>query len=810
MIRTTRDEFLALEQVLQTELEAALYKNALLLLRFRARQAVGILFRNLYERTADIGYLSQDADIRNFIREGAASSCEAIRHRLAEYTQKYSVYSDVVIFSTTGAILVRLDNHAPGVIAGEGFFRRTLHAEGYVESFGEFDFLSGTRNLVYSQTVCDEAGEVIGVLALVFRFEDEMQGIFRDLGAVGMTYMCLSDASGRILASSDEEFLRPGKKIPVVEDESGQEVVFMGRRFFMVSGRGKPYQTYQGPEWYGHALIPKEYLGETGIRELSAGTMGDVLEYVDVLCPALRAILDSANKVNTALRIVVWNGSIEAIRDNDTSREPLKAILRQIQQAGAETAQAFSDAIGRLIAMEVSSYLRTCSDLARLAGNIMDRNLYERSDDCRWWALTSELRAIMANQRPSLADIARLEGILAEINALYTVYTRIIVFDTNGRILAASNLHGDDVVLPGEVIADDWVKQTLSLSQTRFYVVSPFVPTYLYAGFPTYVYSAAIRSPFNEDDVVGGIGIVFDSGPEFRRMLDDCLPEFPGAYALFVERDSRRVIAGSTDARMGIGEVVRLDNTFFDLQPGQARESLAVFRGQYNIIAAVASNGYREYKTSGDYVNPVITLIVLPIGNPPINGLKRDFAEQRYEGGESINRPVHFATFMVSEEMYALPAAIVCEVVTADGLTAPSSGANPYIAGTISYRDSSAEGGNLLTHLTVLNAARFFWQGKPDHANGGYIIVLRVQKKLIGLLVDTIDTVPTFDADRIGRANLLPQEHYGFTHEAIMPAAETADRRPILILDENYMLRMVETISVRSFTAWQSEGDAVP
>lgn len=37
----------------------------------------------------------------------------------------------------------------------------------------------------------------MSVLALVFRFEDEMQGIFRDLGAVGMTAMCLSDAHGK-------------------------------------------------------------------------------------------------------------------------------------------------------------------------------------------------------------------------------------------------------------------------------------------------------------------------------------------------------------------------------------------------------------------------------------------------------------------------------------------------------------------------------------------------------------------------------------------------------------------------------------
>ncbi|MBS1208173.1 MAG: chemotaxis signal transduction protein [Proteobacteria bacterium] len=795
MIRSTRDEFLVLEQVLQSELDAATHKNSLSLLRFRARQAVDILFRNLYERTADIGYLSQDADIRRFVTAGAEEDVESIRHRLAEYTQKYSVYRDVVIFSTKGEILTRLDAQATGGTTGNAFFQRTLHATGYVESFGAFDFLEGTRNLIYSQTICDDAGQIIGVLALVFLFENEMAGIFRDLGVLGMTCMCLSDAEGQILASSDEAYLEPGKHIPVIENEDGREVVFMGRKFLMVSHRGKPYQSYQGPAWYGHALVPKEYLSETGIRELPEGTLGDVLGYVDVLCPALRSILDSAQRVNTALRIVVWNGSIEAIRNQDISHEPLKAILRQIQQAGAETAQAFSDAIGKLITMEVSSYLRTGSDLARLAGNIMDRNLYERSDDCRWWALTSELRAILAQPALSAEDSGRMEGILTEINTLYTVYTRLFVFDTAGCVLAASNLHGDEITLRGEVLSDDWVKHALALTQTRQYVVSPFSPTYLYAGFPTYVYAAAIRAPEHEDKVVGGIGIVFDSGPEFRRMLDDCLPDFPGAYALYVERDSRRVIAESSGAGLGIGEAVQLDPAFFDLLPGQSHEALTVFRGQYNVVAAVASNGYREYKTSGDYCNPVISLVVLPVGVPPADSAAQSAQGQTFENTEVITQAAHFATFFVCGERYALPAASVCETIPADTLTAASSAATPYLAGTILYRDSTSSGSNLPTHLTVLDAARFFSHHETPLPVRAYIIVIRVQKKLLGLLVDSLDAVPTIDASRIGHANLLPQEHYGFSHAAILPAADAPGQRPILVLDETFMLRLVESLS---------------
>lgn len=797
MIRSTRDEFIVLEKVLDAELDAAMYKNASLLLRFRARQAVDILFRNLYERTADIGYLSQDADIRRFVAAKTEGDVEAIRHRLAEYTQKYSVYRDVVIFSTTGRILARLDAQAGADTTHDVFFQRTLHASGYVESFGRFDFLDGSRNLVYSQTIRDADAQVIGVLALVFQFENEMEGIFRDLGATGMSCMCLSDASGHILASSDENYLEPGKRVPVTEDEAGREVVLMGRKFFMVSHRGKPYQSYQGPAWYGHALIPKEFLSETGIRKLPEGTLGDVLGYVDVLYPALRDILDSAQRVNTALRIVVWNGSVEAIRAQDVSHEPLKAVLRQIQQAGAETAQAFSDAIGRLITMEVSSYLATGSDLARLAGNIMDRNLYERSDDCRWWALTSEMRSILALPARSEDDTQRMDAILAEINALYTVYTRLFVFDTTGCVLAASNLHADGIDLRGEILSENWVKQALALSQTRQYVVSPFAPTHLYANFPTYIYAAAIRSPTREEEVVGGIGIVFDSGPEFRHMLDDCLPDFPGAYALYVERNSRRVIAESSDARLGVGKIVSLDPAFFDLQPGQSHEDLTVFRGQYNVISAVATTGYREYKTTGDYSNPVISIVVLPIGAPPVDS-PTESAEGRILGNTgTVAEPMHFATFFVCGKRYALPALCVCEAIPASNLSPPSTVTSPCLAGTTVYRDTTANGSKLPTLLTVLDAARFFKHPETQAATHSYIIVIRVQKKLIGLRVDMLEAVPTIDASRVGHANLLPKEHYGFSHEAILPSPGD-DAPPILVLDETFMLRLVESLTQKT------------
>ncbi|HEY2229296.1 MAG TPA: hypothetical protein VGI22_16485 [Xanthobacteraceae bacterium] len=175
---------------------------------------------------------------------------------------------------------------------------------------------------------------------------------------------------------------------------------------------------------------------------------------------------------------------------------------------------------------------------ATLAIDIMDRNLYERANDCRWWALTSVFSELLSKAQHSDQDMQALGAILRAINNLYTVYANLIVFDRAGRIVAAANAGGCDPA--GATLAGEWVTRILSLADFQDYAVSPFEPTRLYGGGPTYIYGAAIRAP-QRGPVVGGIAIVFDSGPQFAAMLNDALPRDgagavkPGAFGLFVE-----------------------------------------------------------------------------------------------------------------------------------------------------------------------------------------------------------------------------------------------------------------------------------
>ena len=87
----------------------------------------------------------------------------------------------------------------------------------------------------------------------------------------------------------------------------------------------------------------------------------------------------------------VWNGSVHlSLADAGDSRFA-KALLREISNMGRKTQDVFEHSIEELHETIVSSVLDDSRFMASLAGELLARSLYERANDCRWWALDSTL-----------------------------------------------------------------------------------------------------------------------------------------------------------------------------------------------------------------------------------------------------------------------------------------------------------------------------------------------------------------------------------------------------------------------------------
>lgn len=800
-MEATKKGFADLEGKLNSQLVSEEIKKTCLELESKAQVSIDILVRNLYERTADIGFLATNADICNFVLDsvnGERTDIDSINRLLDEYCSKYTVYDDIIILDAKNRILARLDRNAPTGVQSisDPIIDRTLHSiEDYVETFGKTSLRPGVdRALIYSKRIVDPTDDsVIGVLCLSFRFDNEMDGIFRSLQKKGdKAVMLLLNADSVVIATSDYDHVPIGRVIEAVPEGHHYGVTdFAGREYLSVTHRGRPYQSYSGQEWYGHAMITlhSAFAPSASDKEINA----EILRHGDSLSPELSSIVaTAAQDINMFLHRVIWNGQVMATNQHGNLLS-LKAILRQLRSMGARTAQALADSSSKLHTTMIASELRNAESIARLMIDIMDRNLYERSNDCRWWALTSEIRRILSEGRLSPEDKAKITDILVYINKLYTVYTRLFIYDIKGTIVAESNLHNDPMDALGRQVTASYAQETFSLRSPQEYRVSPFEESWLYEGNPTYVYNAAIRHIDDMNKIVGGIGIVFDSTPEFKHMLEDCLPDKPGSFGLFVERPSGRIIASTEGSNYTNGEVLWIDPEFFELQEGTGKSKIVFYNKKYYAVGCYSSRGYREFKTTGDYHNDVAAFVFIPIGEKS----EATAAEQRvaitYPQEPVTGEVTDLATFYIGPEIYAFLASEVLEAVDVTMINALP-GVKSYIVGSVMYCDNSPDGINEKIPVIVIDG-RILTNTPIDsdqaEKTNGAIIIVRTQVGPIGLLVDGLDAVPSFEKSQVQPVNELLRGDGGYVKSLVNIPESNTTGKMLIVLNQDLILSSV-------------------
>lgn len=587
----------------------------------KAQVAIDLLIRNLFERTADVGFLATDDDIRQFLATDSPTDEQIlfIENRLQEYVKKYSVYDEILIFDTQGRVKAHLDNNNPISQSRESLLAQTLASDqDYLETFGHSDLQANRRHsLIYSckiRETGDSYSKPIGVLCLCFRFDDEIKGIFSDLLSQGRPgILTLIGSDGRVIASSDESQIP--LQTPIADKGRVAIIDYHGQDYLTYNCETNGYQGFRGLAWRSQMLTP---LGNTTFNRDESATV-ITAEYLDMMEQAktfpkeLRDIRHTSMEINADLGLLILNGQIVSARKKAAEFMP---VLEAIKKIGSDISQIFDESVNSLETTVLSSYLDNAGFLATLAVDIMDRNLYERANDCRWWALTSKFRQNLAHSVISAEDKAQISEILAYINSLYTVYSNLYVYNPSGEILAVSNPAELGIVgtrLDEASAAFSAVKNTSS----QQYGVSAFAATPLYQDRYTYIYNAAITDLNHKGRVLGGIGIVFDSEPQFQAMLEEVLPKdasgqfLTGSFALFADRN-QVVIARANQTDIRIGDKFDLNQAFFELKAGQSSSDIIKFCGQNYVLGVAASKGYREYKTSDDYSNDVLAFVFIP------------------------------------------------------------------------------------------------------------------------------------------------------------------------------------------------------
>lgn len=755
----TRQSFNELTRQLLNQLGSEILKKAVQEMRAKAQVSIDILVRNLFERTADIGFLSTDDDIRRFVASVAEKSGnihtakdldderESLRRRFAEYVAKYSVYSDIVLLDPSGEILVRHDSGAAVKQSAETLLQEAFDtAAPYVESYGVHDFLPGAPSLIYAYRVCDSAGEPVAVLCLCFRLEDEMSGVFANLaGSDDWAVITLLDGDGRVVVSSDAYHIPVGASLETVLDAEYRIVRFAGQQYLAATRASHGYQGYLGPGWVGHVMLPIQHAFNNAaigmLSDIAADTLAAVMNNPSLFGQELRSIPERAQRIQADLNRSVWNGNVRQTQGGGTVNASFsKTLLWEISNTGARTKDVFERSIANLHETVVSSILQDSRFLAALAIDIMDRNLYERANDCRWWALTTTFRELLAKGERMPEETGEISRILDYINGLYTVYSNLIVFDTQGCVVAVSRPGNGP--LPGAALNEDWVRQTLAQTTSQEYAVSPFASTPLYGGSATYIYGAAIRA-MDESRVVGGIAIVFDGAPQFAAMLADTLPSGnggQGAFAIFADPEGRVIACSGEQYRPG--DRVPVDSTLVKLRPGELASGIAAIDGRYYAVGARSSKGYREFKGPGDaYRNDVVAIVCQPLCEVVAMAAQPSLKKLLVRTGRRSDGPAcEIATFHIGGTWFGMRSEQVCEAVAPVGITAVP-GAGRIFAGYLMYGGSP---------VPVYDIGEMTNAGPALAGADRQVVILQSEKGThLGILVDGLGEIPEIAISRL-------------------------------------------------------------
>ncbi|MBE9607548.1 methyl-accepting chemotaxis protein [Acetobacteraceae bacterium H6797] len=301
---------------------------------------------------------------------------------------------------------------------------------------------------------------------------------------------------------------------------------------------------------------------------LPAATPENVLSLVDQAAGVAGAKSKAIRAITAQTRILALNATIEAARAGDAGKgfsvvaDEVKAVSAEVGRLSGEMERELNGAfdtlreLGRRMAAELRG--ERLVDLARNAIEIMDRNLYERSCDVRWWATDSAMVEALSVATPEAhAHAGRRLGVIL---SAYTVYLDLWLCDAQGRVVATGRPERFPQAMGQDCSREPWFIAALQSRSGDDYAVGDVSPCPALGQAPVATYAAAVRKGAESDGrPLGVLGIHFDWAPQARAVVEGVrLSANDAARSRVLLVDARHRVLAASDGKGLLTETLAL------------------------------------------------------------------------------------------------------------------------------------------------------------------------------------------------------------------------------------------------------------
>jgi len=294
-----------------------------------------------------------------------------------------------------------------------------------------------------------------------------------------------------------------------------------------------------------------------------------ILELSERLSAVAGQRIGEISSVNRMAKMLSVNALIVAARAGDAGKgfavvaEEFKKISDEIDVIAASMESEVAADLKELRAVGggILEHLhgQRLVDLALNAIEIIDRNLYERTCDVRWWATDPAVVACLAE--PSAETARHASRRLGVILDAYTVYLDLWICDASGRVVATGRPQRYPRAAGASVAAASWFQQAMRTASGMEFAACDIQQEAALDDAPVATYATAIRSGGDaHGKVLGVLGIHFDWRPQAQAVVDGVrLAEGERARSRVLILDHAHRVLAASDGRGVLSETFALD-----------------------------------------------------------------------------------------------------------------------------------------------------------------------------------------------------------------------------------------------------------